>query len=107
MKRWFETVSSSQINHVREDAMTDVLNAISREAQWLKVSREELLDQLREANRVASRRWRRHRPEWRSLITDIGNLVDRSIEPVFDAALAVTSFAHDVSHACRRILGRN
>jgi len=94
--------------------MADVLEVISQEAQWLKVSRDELLAQLRRANRVANRRWGGRRGQWRSLVTDLGavvdrfadRLVDRSVDPLFDAALAITEFAHDVRASCRRVLSR-
>ena len=90
----------------QEEAMTDVLEVISQEAQWLKVSRDELLSQLRRANGVTNRRWGSRRGQWRSLVTDVTTLIDRSIEPMFDAALAVADFAHDLRASCRRILNR-
>jgi hypothetical protein len=36
----------------------------------------------------------------------VTTLIDRSIEPMFDAALAVADFAHDLRASCRRILNR-
>lgn len=86
--------------------MTDVLEVISQEAQWLKVSRDELLGQLRRANRVANRRWSSRRGQWRSLVNDLTTLIDRSAEPIFDAALAVAEFAHDLRASYRRVLRR-
>jgi hypothetical protein len=86
--------------------MTNVLEVISQEAQWLKQSRDELLAQLRRANRVANRRWGGQRRQWRSLVAELSTLVDRSVGPMFDAALAVTEFAQDMRASYRRILRR-
>lgn len=86
--------------------MTDVLDVISQEAQLLKASREELRAQLLRANRIATKRWAGRRAQWRSLVADFTNLVDRSVEPVFDAALAVAEFAHDMRASYRRLFRR-
>lgn len=86
--------------------MTDVLDVISREAQWLKVSRDELVAQLERARRVASRRRRYGRSQWQALVADMFALVDRSIEPMFDAVLAVSEFAQDLRTSCKRVLRR-
>ena len=86
--------------------MNDVLDVISQEAEWLKASRAELRAQLLRANRIATKRWAGRRSQWRSLVADFSNLVDRSVEPMFDAALAVADFAHDVRTSYRRLFSR-
>lgn len=86
--------------------MTDVLEVISQEAQWLKQSRDELLAQLRRANRVANRRWGGQRRQWKSLVAELSTLIDRSMGPMFDAALAVTEYAQELRASYRRVLKR-
>jgi hypothetical protein len=44
--------------------------------------------------------------QWRSIVSDLSNLVDRSSEPVFDAAVAVAEFAYDLRVSVRRVLAR-
>lgn len=94
------------IHDPKDQTMTDVLDVLAQEAQWLKLSQKELLTQLRRANRVAQTRIQGSRLQWRSLVLDLSTLVDRSVEPMFDAALAVAEFAHDFRVSCRRVWSR-
>jgi hypothetical protein len=94
------------IRDPKDKTMRDVIDVIGQEAQWLDLSRRELVTQLRRARRVAHTRFQGSRLQWRSLVSDLSTMVDRSVEPMFDAALAVAEFAHDLRVSCRRVWSR-
>lgn len=82
--------------------MTDVLDVISKEALWLKESRDELLRELRRTQRNVTRRWVQPRAQWRVLVSDMTRMLDRSAESLFDAGLAVGDFVLDLKASARR-----
>jgi hypothetical protein len=77
------------IHDPKDQTMSDVLDVIGQEAQWLKLSRKELLTQLRRANRVAQTRLQGSRLQWRSWVSDLSTLVDRSVAAVARTARRV------------------
>jgi len=86
--------------------MTDVLDVISKEALWLKASRDQLLRELRRTQRKVTRRWVEPGVQWRVLVSDMTRVLDRSAESLFDAGLAVGDFVLDLKASARRTFRR-
>lgn len=84
--------------------MTDVFDLLAQEARWLKVSRDELVSRIDNARRTTAWRLRDGQLQLKHAMADITHIVDRSIEPMFDAALAIAEVTFDLRARFRRIM---